>query len=264
MSRNNSRPLEGKRVLVTRSREQSQELICYLEASGATVLVWPAIEIVPPDDWTLVDATLARIDTFDWLVFTSANGVRGMCGRMLSIGRDVASLAALKIAAVGPATVAALRTFQLDAELMPGRYRSDDLEAALMDCASGRRILFARADRGRSWFTSPLRAVADISEVIVYRQKDAAAIDVEVYDAIHRGEVDYVTITSGNIARSFLRLLDETGRVLIRSGKLKLVSISPITSEAIAAMGYEAGLEAGESTMAGIVSLLIAHNQGAR
>lgn len=264
MSRNDSLPLEGKRVLVTRSREQSQELIRYLEASGATVLVWPAIEIVPPDDWTLVDATLARIDAFDWLVFTSANGVRGMCGRMLSIGRDVASLAALKIAAVGPATVAALRTFQLDAELMPGRYRSDDLEAALMDRASGRRILFARADRGRSWLASPLRAVADVSEVVVYRQKDAEAIDVEVHDAIRRGEVDYVTITSGNIARSFLCLLDETGQELIRSGKLKLVSISPITSEAIAAMGYEAGLEAGESTMAGIVSLLIAHNQGAR
>jgi len=148
--------------------------------------------------------------------------------------------------------------------LTPGRYRSDDLEVALMDCASGKRILFARADRGRSWLASPLRAVADVSEVIVYRQKDASAIDSEVHDAIRRSEVDFVTLTSGNIARSFLRLLDDTGQALIRSGKLKLVSISPITSEAIKAMGYAVGLEAKESTMAGIVSRLIAHNRGAR
>lgn len=264
MNRSDSRPLEGKRVLVTRSREQSQELIHDLEAIGATVLVWPAIEILPPDDWAPVDEILARIGTFDWLVFTSANGVRGLCGRMLSNGGDVAPLAALKIAAVGPATVAALRGFQLDAALTPDRFRSDDLEAALMDCAIGKRILFARADRGRSWLVSPLRAVADVSEVIVYRQKDASAIDVEVHDAIRRGEVDFVTLTSGNIARSFLRLLDDTGQALIRSGRMKLVSISPITSEAITAMGFNVGLEARESTMAGIVSLLIVHSQGAR
>jgi len=253
MSDANSRPLEGKRVLVTRSRQQSRDFVEKLEALGATVLVSSAITIVPPDDWTAVDEALQSIDQFHWLIFTSANGVRALCKRMTAIGGNLDALSKIKIAAIGPATATALQEFHLNADLVPTRYQSEDLAESLLGYAAGKRILLARGDRGRELLSTQLRKVAEVVEVVVYRQFDVDSTDGQIRDLLQHGEIDIVTLTSGNIACSFLRQLDAASQNQIRSGRTKLISFSPRTSAAVAEMGYHVVVESREFTTDGMI-----------
>ena len=113
----------GQRVLITRPRRQAARLCDLLSELGAHCLLQPAIEIEPPADWSAVDAAMERLGEFDWLVFSSANGVEHFLGRLLSTGRDVRALGPLKIAAIGPATADALQQFHLQPDLTPDEYR---------------------------------------------------------------------------------------------------------------------------------------------
>jgi uroporphyrinogen III methyltransferase/synthase len=251
------RPLFGKGVVVTRPRDQAGELVRKLELLGAVPLVLPAVEILPPKDWNEVDDRLARLCEYDWLVFTSANGVQSLLGRLLETGRDMRALAGLKLAVIGPGTHEALRDFRLRADLMPSEYRSESLAAALAVQARGHRVLLARANRGRDVLRSELCKVATVDHVAVYRQVDAIPTDGPVHDAIRRGEVDFVTLTSSSIARAFLKSLDETAGERIRSGRLRLVTISPVTSAAVRETGYEVAAEAKEYTIDGLVAAIV-------
>jgi uroporphyrinogen III methyltransferase/synthase len=247
-----ARPLFGQRVLVTRPRQQAGELVRKLELLGAVPLVLPAVEILPPDDWSEVDARLARLGEYDWLVFTSANGVQSFLGRLRVLGRDLRSLGGLKLAAIGPGTAEALRGYHLDADLIPAEFRSENLAAALAEKAAGKRILLARADRGRDVLRTELSKVASVDEVAVYRQVDADLKSLSLAD------VDFISLTSSNIARALLRSLDEPERERIRSGELRLVTISPVTSAAVSELDYPIAAEAREYTIDGLVSALIA------
>ena len=136
-----ARPLFGKRVLVTRPRHQAGEFLRKLETLGAVPFVLSAVDIVPPLDWAEVDERLNRLNEYDWLVFTSANGVQSVLGRLRQIGRDLRALAGIRLAAIGPGTANALRAFHLDSDLVPAKYRSEELSAALATRAAGQRIL---------------------------------------------------------------------------------------------------------------------------
>jgi uroporphyrinogen III methyltransferase/synthase len=251
------RPLFGQRVLVTRPRGQAGDFVRRLEQLGAVPYVLPAVEIKPLDDWSAVDAVLARLAEFDWLVFTSANGVHAFLGRLRATGRDVRALGRVKLAAIGPGTADALRGYHLDADLVPATYRSEDLAAALAERAAGKRILLARADRGRDVLPQELGKVATVEQVAVYRQVDALAGESEVIDAFRRGELDLVTLTSANIARALLKALDETCRERVGSGKVRLVTISPVTSAAVRELKLPVAAEATEFTADGLIEALV-------
>ncbi|HEX4589799.1 MAG TPA: uroporphyrinogen-III C-methyltransferase [Gemmataceae bacterium] len=252
-----SRPLFGKRVLVTRPREQAAELVRKLELLGAIPVVLPAVEIRPPQDWGEVDDRLSRLGDYDWLVFASANGVQSFLGRLRQICRDLRALAGLRIAAIGPGTAEALRGFHLNADLVPDEFRSESLAAALAEQAAGKRILLARADRGRDVLRTELSKVAAVDQVTVYRQVDADVRSHPAFEVLGRGEIDFVTVTSSNIARSFLRSLDEAGRSRIQSGDVLLVTISPVTSAAVTECGYPVAAEAREFTIDGLIQALL-------
>jgi uroporphyrinogen III methyltransferase/synthase len=252
-----SRPLFGKRVVVTRPRGQAGELVRKLELLGAVPLVLPAVEILPPVDWKEVDRRLAGLGNYDWLVFTSANGVHSLLGRLLESGRDLRALAGLKLAAIGPGTADALAEFHLKVDLVPAEFRSESLAAALTKKAGGQRILLARADRGREVLRAELAKVATVDQVAVYRQVDAATGDGPVQDAIRRGDVDFVTLTSSSIARAFLRSLDEAAATRVRSGDVRLATISPVTSAAVKGMGYAVAAEAREYTIDGLIAAVL-------
>jgi uroporphyrinogen III methyltransferase/synthase len=251
------RPLFGRGVLVTRPRHQAGEFVRKLEQYGALPYVLPAVEIHLPNDWTAVNDRLSRLGDYDWLVFTSANGVRSLLDRLCQTGRDLRALGGLKLAAIGPGTADALRSYHLEADLVPDEYRSEGLAAALAARAAGQRILLARADRGRDVLRQELARVATVDQVTVYRQVDAASADAEVQDALRRGEIDFVTLTSSNVARAFLRSLDETGRARVRAGDVRLVTISPVTSVAVAELGYPVAAEATEFTTDGLLRALV-------
>src|SRR5206468_1060384 len=160
---------------------------------------------------------------FHWLVFTSANGVHALVRRLRQLGRDLRALGPLQLAAIGPATAEALRTYHLEPDLVPATYRSESLAAALKVRASGQKILLARADRGRELLRQELSAVAVVEQIAVYSQVDTVEGDPEILDCLRRGEIDYITLTSSNIARALLHSLDETCRKRIGTGEVKLV-----------------------------------------
>ncbi len=252
------RPLFGKRVLVTRPAHQADDLVRPLEELGAVVHVLPAVTVGEPDDWGPVDDALARLGDCQWLIFTSVNGVHAFLGRLRRTGRDLRALGGLRLAAIGPATADALRGYHLEPDLVPGTFRSEELAAALRQRVAGQRVLLARADRGRDVLREELSAVARVDQVAVYSQRDAEAADPEVLRLIGRGEIDFVTLTSSNIAQALARLLDEPAHAAVREGKVRVVTISPVTSERARALGWPVAAEAAVYTMAGVVEALVA------
>lgn len=252
------RPLFGRRVLVTRPRHQAGDFVRRLELLGAVPLVLPAVEIRPPADWSPVDRALANLASYQWLVFTSANGVQAFLGRLRSLGQDWRTLAQVRIAAIGAKTAETLRSFYLEPDLVPTRFQSEDLAAVLKEkIVPGQRVLLARADRGRELLREELAQVAEVEQVAVYSQIDAVHWDSQLLDLLRRGEIDFITLTSANIARALLQSLDEPCRQQLHSGQGRLVSISPVTSAAIKQLGFPIAAEAQEATMDGILQALV-------
>jgi uroporphyrinogen III methyltransferase/synthase len=251
------RLLFGKRVLVTRPRHQAGDLVRRLEELGAVPVLLPAVEVREPADWGPVDRALADLAGYQWLVFTSANGVHALLRRLRQTGRDLRSLGGVRLAAIGPGTADALRAYHLEPDLVPPEYRSESLAAALRERAAGQRILLARADRGRDMLRQELAAVATVEQVAVYSQVDALEDAGEVLGRLRAGEIEYVTLTSSNIARALLRPLDPAGRGRIEAGEVKLVTISPVTSAAVRELGLPVAAEAAEYTAPGVVEALV-------
>jgi uroporphyrinogen III methyltransferase/synthase len=258
------RPLHGRRVLVTRPRGQAGPLLARLEQLGAVPLLLPTVEIRPPADWGPVDRAIAGLADYQWLVFTSVNGVHAFVGRLLELGRDLRALGGVRLAAIGPATAEALRGYHLVPDLVPATFRSEDLAAALVPQVAGQRVLLARADRGREALNQLLGAVARVEQVAVYSQVDAVAAEAGVLDALRRGEVDFVLLTSSNIVRALARLLDDPCQARLREGRPGVVSISPVTSAAVLELGWPVAAEAKVFTVPGVIEALLQAACGSR
>jgi uroporphyrinogen III methyltransferase / synthase len=251
------RPLFGKRVLVTRPRHQALDLVRRLEGLGANPVVLPVVDVGPPKDWGPVDLAIAGLADYQWLVFTSTNGVQAFFQRLRKTGHDLRSLGNIRLAVIGPGTANALRQYHLEPDLVPPQYRSESLALALSEKARGQRILLARADRGRDLLRTQLSRVATVDPIVVYSQGIVLDPKSEVFNYLRHGEMDFVTLTSSNIAKAFLENLDRECRAQILTGKAKLVSISPVTSAEIKKSGFPVAAEATEYTMAGVVEALL-------
>jgi len=245
------RPLFGQCVLVTRPVEQAGTLVEQLEDLGADVLLQPAIQISDPPDWRPVDQALQRLTSYDWLVFSSSNGVQYLLRRLLAGGADLRRLASVRLAAIGSGTADALAAFHLNADLIPDEYRAESLAAALAQDAGGKRFLLARASRGREVLAEQLRAAgAVVDQVVVYSSTDVAVADEGVSRRMAEGGIQWVTVTSSAIARSLVALFGEQLRTA------RLASISPITSATLRELGYEPAVEAREYTIPGVIEAL--------
>jgi uroporphyrinogen III methyltransferase / synthase len=260
------RPLFGQRVLVTRPAGQADDLRHRLAALGAEVLLQPAIEIADPPDWSPVDAALAgmaqngpnQIGTahYDWLVFSSANGVRYLLDRLLETGGDVRRLGGVRLAAIGPGTAEELAHYHLRADLVPGEFRAESLAEALSAAAAGKRFLLARASRGREVLADQLRdAGAAVDQVVVYTSRDVSRAEPAVAELLAAGRIDWITVTSSAIARSLVAMFGQPQASDLKGAKL--ASISPVTSATLRDLGYEPAAEAHEYTMAGLVEAML-------
>ncbi len=250
------RPLFGKRVLVTRPRHQAGHMVRQLELLGAIVSVMPTVEVKELADYAPVDRALSNLADFKWLVFTSVNGVHFFMRRLLRSGRDLRALGPMRLAVIGPATADALREYHLEPDLIPAEFRSESLAAALKERVKGQRVLLARADRGRDLLRDELSQVAEVEQIAVYSQVDAAEIDLELLNQISQGHIDYITLTSSKIAEALIRMLDPAARRLIRAGDVDLVSISPVTSAAIRKLDLPVAAEPAEFTTANVIEAL--------
>ena len=230
------RPLFGKRVLVTRQRDQAQELVDLLEAAGAEPILAPMIHIAPLDDYAPLDEACTRVAEHDWIVFASANAVEAFLDRLLAGSRDLRALSTAKICVVGQATAERLTTYGLKADLVPAEFRAEAVVPALAEVGSveGLRILLPRADIGREVIAEDLRKHgALVTEVIAYRTLPAESRDggLDVYRMLLDHEIDVVTFASPSAVRNFVRLLgDEPAADLLQ--KTVVACIGPVTAEA--------------------------------
>jgi uroporphyrinogen III methyltransferase/synthase len=231
-------------------RDPLAERLCNL---GADVVRQPAIRIEAPLDWQPVDDALARLPAFDWLVFSSANGVRCLLDRFR--GNDAAAPPlppSLRLAAIGPGTAEELRRYRLQADLVPETFLADSLAESLRRDARGRRFLLVRASRGREVLAEQLAAAgAEVEQIVVYRSLDETEASAQVVAMLTAGEIHWITVTSSAIARSLVRLF---GDHLRRS---RLASISPLTSGVLRDLGYPPTAEATEYTMPGLVAAVV-------
>jgi uroporphyrinogen III methyltransferase/synthase len=256
-----SRPLFGCRVLVTRPPDQASSMVQKLEALGAVVNRFSAIEIREPVDMSPLDNALEEIreDRWDWLLFTSVNGVEAFFRRLEKLGRDLRDLGRIKLAAIGPKTAASLRKYHLRADVVPAStFSSEGLAAALKSYVFGQRVLLARANRGRELLREELAKVAAVVEqVCVYDQVESANPPPHVVDALRRGEIQYIPLSSSNIARAVLGIFDDTIRGRVERGEIRLVAISPETGNAIREMGYQVAAEAEIFTEDGLIAAIV-------
>ena len=255
-----SRPLFGQRVLVTRPAHQAAGMVRKLEHLGAVVSRMPVVEIRDVADFAPVDTALEQLrrGEWDWLVFTSANGVHALLRRLDALGRDLRDLGGVKLAAIGPKTADALREYRLRADVVPPTtFSSEGLADALKPHVAGTRVLLARANRGRAEVHDELAKVATVEQVAVYDQVDATAPAPAVLDALRRGEIRYVTLPSPNIARGVLAGFDDTIRGRVERGEIRLVAISPITGAAVRALGLPVAAEATAFTEDGLIEAVV-------
>ncbi|MGM0487191.1 MAG: uroporphyrinogen-III synthase [Planctomycetota bacterium] len=247
-----TRPLFGQTVLVTRPAGQVKTLASKLEEHGAHVLAQPAIEVREPADWGAADDAISRLSDFHWLVFSSVNGVNAFMSRLRATGRDLRALGTAKLAAIGPATAAALGNYHLKVDRCPRRYQAEYLAEALLDDAAGKRFLLVRASRGREWLAQQLTtAGADVEQVVFYESVDSSAASPRIRAALAAEDIRWTTVTSSAIARSLARMFGSDLK------KTNLVSISPLTSSTLHQLGFEPTVEAPESTMDGVVQAIV-------
>jgi uroporphyrinogen III methyltransferase/synthase len=247
------RPLFGTSVLVAGSRRTSGKLRQRLTILGAEVLTQPAIRVAPPPDWSAADAALARLDEYDWLVFTSGNGVDGLLSRVFEKGGDARTLGGVRIAALGKGTAERLGQYHLKPDLTPERVDAAELAETLSRNAPGGAFLLARASGDRPVLAEELEEIgAGVDQIPVYQTVEIKEPNEDVADALRAGEVTWITVTSSPTARS---LVQQYGELLASS---KLVSISPLTSATLRELGYEAALEASPHTLDGLLECLLA------
>ncbi|HET8655031.1 MAG TPA: uroporphyrinogen-III synthase [Longimicrobiaceae bacterium] len=247
-------PLSGLRVMVTRTREQAPELVRAVEGRGGRAVEFPTIRIEEPADAEALVSALQRVGEYDWIVFTSVNGVGRFFDVLRSIGRDTRSLGRARVAAIGPATAAALERHGVRADLVPERFVSESIADRLDEKGvdlRGARVLLPRADLARAALPELLRERgALVDEVTAYRiVPDSDAAD-EARAALDAGEVDFVTFTAGSTVRYFV---DAVGADV---GRARVASIGPITSAALRELGMPVDVEATEHTTDGLVRAL--------
>jgi uroporphyrinogen III methyltransferase/synthase len=247
------RPLFGKKIAVTRAAHQAEQLQARLADLGAEVLEQPAIEIGPQLDPAPLDEILKdRLDAFDWIVFSSTNGVAAFFERLLSLNLDGRSLSGVKLAAIGSGTAQKLREYYLFADLCPAEYRAEALAEALVPGAAGKAFLLIRASRGREILADELhKAGGFVEQVVAYESRDVSQADERVARLLASGQLDWMTVTSSAIARSLVHLFGEQLR------NTKLASISPITSAALRELGFEPAAEARQYTIDGVVQAIL-------
>jgi uroporphyrinogen III methyltransferase / synthase len=253
-----ARPLFGHRVLVTRSREQASVLSAQLQALGAEAVELPTIHIVPPDDWAPLDAAIDELAGYDWVVFTSVNGVSHFWGRLNAAGLDSRALGGLRLAAIGPATAAELGAHGLQADYMPGQYVAEAVAVGLGD-VRGLRILLPRADIARPALADLLRAGgAHVVEVAAYRTLQPSSDPDDLRDLL--ASVSAVTFTSSSTARNLAAMARQAGLDLPHALQHATVAcIGPITGQTAAELGLRVDLVAAEYTIEGLVETLVRH-----
>jgi uroporphyrinogen III methyltransferase / synthase len=252
------RPLLGKTIVVTRTRQQASELSAQLESMGANVLEAPTITLQPAADSKAVDAALTSAGKFDWIIFTSANGVTATKQRLAKINGDIRLFGKAKIAAIGNATAKAIENeLCLKVDLLPKQFVAEALADELVagGQANGKRFLLLRADIARPLLAQRLIEFgAEVADVAIYETRPVDSLPGELIQALDQRQVDWVTFTSSSTAKNFVNLLGPDYRAKLNG--VKIASIGPITSQSLAELKLTPTVQAEEFDIPGLVRAL--------
>jgi uroporphyrinogen-III synthase len=253
-------PLLGRRIAVTRAGEQAGDLITSLRALGAIPIECPAISIAPLLDFTQLDAAISQLESYDWVVFTSVNGVAAVASRLAVLGKDKSALCSRKLAVIGPATREALMDLGCQPDFMPDSYVAESIVEQIGDI-SGCRVLLPRADIARKALGAGLREKgALVDEVDAYRTVTGSGITT-LSDLLRQDGVEAVTFTSSSTVRYTVEGLVASGweaeRAVALLNGTAIVCIGPITAQTAREYGLKVAAVADEYTATGLVEALV-------
>jgi len=243
------KPLFGRKILVTRAREQAAAFTALLEEQGADVIEFPVIEIAPPRSYEALDAAVSAIRSYDWIVFTSVNGVTKFFARLELSGRDLRELYGIKIAAIGEVTAAEIENRGIRVDLRPAEYMAEGLiDAFGKEEMRGKRVLIPRAREARDVLPVTLGEMgAAVDVVTAYETKrPGRGASSRIKRMLDAGEIDAVTFTSSSTVRNFLEIFP--GFKPVR-GKPALACIGPVTEKTLRGSGRRAAITPQEYTV---------------
>ena len=250
------KPLFGRGVVITRPEAQAAGMADLLRREGARVIVFPTIQIVPPESWEALDRALERLEDYQWIIFTSANGVRFFFARLRETGRDIRDLKGIQICTIGPATAATIEAMGIRVDLVPDSYISEGVVRAFADRdIQGRKILLPRAEAARDVIPDGLAALGAMVEVAtVYRTVASDRRKEELEPLIRNGKVDIVTFTSPSTVFHFIDIM---GRDFRLPPQVKIAAIGPVTAAAVKKAGLKVDILQETFTIEGLVDGLI-------
>jgi uroporphyrinogen III methyltransferase/synthase len=246
--------LNGKRILITRAREQIEELSRLLQSYGAQVIPFPTIEIAPPDDWQPMDEAIEKLDSYDWIIFTSVNGVKSFTQRLKDKGKGVDALVGKKVCAIGPRTQGDLEGMGLTVSFVPQEYRAEGVIDGLKARGiKGQKILIPRARGARKILPEALLEVgAVVNEVEAYQAVKPSKSNESLEATLKKG-IDVVTFTSSSTVRNFMELLSDR---TVMNG-IKVAVIGPITAETVRDYGLKPHIVPQKYTIPALVEAIV-------
>ena len=250
--------LRGKRILVTRARSQALSLAQRIESLGGEVVEFPTIEIRSPESYGPLDRAINQIESYDWLIFTSVNGVEQFLNRFEKLGKNVANLAGIEVGAIGPETARRLTAAQIEPTFVPKQYQAEGiLEGLISETVLGKRILIPRAAKARDILPETLRRWGARVDVVEAYQTVLPQVDVSALCRLLReGTIDMITFTSSSTATNFAVMLrdQDLPRLLSRA---VVACIGPITRKTVEDLGMRPEIVSEEFTIPGLVRAMV-------
>jgi uroporphyrinogen III methyltransferase/synthase len=248
-----TRPLMGRSIVVTRSREQASDLVKRLSDLGAECLECPTIKVVPPDDVKPLDQAIDNLSSYDWLMFTSVNGVNFFFNRLFEKNKDVRALNHVRTAVIGPATAQRLFDFGFKSDIVPESYKAESVvEAFAKEDIIGKKILLPRAKEARQVLPLALTkmgaVVVDVAAYCNHAVKDDADI---VLKRLENHTIDMITFTSSSTVKNFRSLLPSEGLNNLIQG-VAIAGIGPITADTARNLGFDVHIVAESYTIDGL------------
>jgi uroporphyrinogen III methyltransferase/synthase len=256
-SREGQGGVRGKKILITRAREQSGDFTTQLKKMGAEVIEFPTIEIVPPTTWKGLDRAIDQLECYDWIIFTSVNGVNFFFERLKEKGEDRHLSSSLKVCAIGPATAYQLKERGIQVDYVPKEYVAESVLKGFAEMAiKGRRILLARAKEARDVLPQGLRKMGAVVDVVeTYRTIKPKGGATRLRQVLTDGEIDAITFTSSSTVNHFAGLLKPEELKTLLKG-VAIACIGPITARTAKRWGMKVQIQPKEYTVSALTQAI--------
>jgi uroporphyrinogen III methyltransferase/synthase len=252
------RPLFGKKILITRSKEQSKDFSDLLFYYGAEPIIFPTISLVPPENWEEMDRAINSLGKYDWILFSSVNGVHYFMNRLKALGRDIRALHTLKICAVGSSTEEDLLKYGIQTDLVPSSFQGESVVESFQKMSvKGLSFLIPRAKEAREVIPESLRKMGATVDLVTAYQNVRPFENIDrVKGLLAEGKIAVLTFTSSSTVRNFFDLFQSADLKTILKNT-KIASIGPITSQTIREAGYPVDIEPEEHTVKALTESIV-------